>query len=96
MAERGDGDPDIAVVDILAAFDRTFPDRAALVEATRWHPGAVATIDVYAGSREVYSFPTATQLLDAVPPGWGEPRFVASGTYELAERCPLLVVDRPG
>jgi hypothetical protein len=87
------GDANIAVVDILAGFEAMFPDRDALAAATGWHPDTIATIDVYRGSDEVYSFPTASQLRAVVPSSWQAPAFAPSGTYELAERCPLLVVD---
>jgi hypothetical protein len=89
------GDPDVGVEAIVDAFDDLFADRGALAEATGWAPEAIATIDVYRGSAEVYSFPTERPVLAAVPAGWSA-RFVAAGSYELAERCPLLVADWAG
>ena len=87
------GHPDIEVEHILQAFDQAFPDRDELAAATGWELASIDTIDVYRGSAEVYSFPTETQLLATVPAGFAA-AFVAAGTYPLAERCPLVVVDR--
>ncbi len=94
MAVAGEaGRADIAVAEILAAFEALHPDRDALVAATGWDRAVVDTIDGYRGSAEVYSFPTAGQLLAAVPAPFVDPRLVPSGEYELADCCPLLVAD---
>jgi hypothetical protein len=79
---------------ILAVFDARLADRDAAAAAAGWHPADVSTIDVYAGSDEVYSFPTAAEILAVVPTSLVDPRFVAAGTYDLADRCPLFVADR--
>jgi hypothetical protein len=89
-----DGDADIRVQRILDVFDARFPDRDAAAAAAGWHPADVATIDAYRGSDEVYSFPTAADVLAVVPEQFTDARFVAAGTYDLAERCPLFVADR--
>lgn len=94
-AERGD--PDLPVATIPDAFDATFPDRDALAAATGWARERIDSIDVYRSSEVVYCFPTATELLAAVPDEWyGSPRLVPTTGYELAERCPLLVANRVG
>jgi hypothetical protein len=41
----------------------------------------------------VYRFPTRRELLAHLPDGFSNPRFVPSGKYELAERCPIFVAD---
>jgi hypothetical protein len=89
-----DGEADIRVQRILDVFDEHFPDRDAAAAAAGWHPADVATIDIYRGSDEVYSFPTATEILRVVPNDFVASRFVAAGSYDLAERCPLFVADR--
>ncbi len=86
-------DPNIAVETIRDTFEREFPDRGQLTAATGWAPEAIDTIDAYKGSSEVYSFPTFAQLRAAIPAAFENPRLVAAGTYELAERCPLVVMD---
>lgn len=93
-AERGD--PNVAVVSILDAFNRLFPDRAALRDATGWTADDVTWIDAYDGLPDIFSFPTAVQALSAVSRELHRPRLIASGTYELADRCPLLVADVAG
>lgn len=87
------GDPNIAVADILEGFNRMFPDRALVARAAGWATDEIDTIDVYRNSAEVYSFPTMTQIRAAVPAAFINLRQVSSGTYELAERCPLVIMD---
>ncbi|MHB8528955.1 MAG: class I SAM-dependent methyltransferase [Caulobacteraceae bacterium] len=71
-----------------------FPDRLALAEAAGWNREHIDTIDVYNGSPEIYSFPTLAQLRASAPDSFAAPRLVAAGGYELAERCPVVVIDR--
>lgn len=87
------GDPNIEVVKIRDAFDRKFPARADIAKATGWDPKDIDTIDVYEGSSEVYSFPTFAQFCSVIPDTFTNVHQVPSGTYELAERCPLVVMD---
>lgn len=88
------GEPDIEVERIKAAFDRLFPDRGALAAAARWEMDDIATIDIYAGSRVIYSFPTLDEIRAIVPASLSEMRVVPAGTYALAERCPLIVLRK--
>jgi len=88
------GDPNIAVTAIRDNFDRMFYDRGALAEATGWAMEDIATIDVYKDSSDVYSFPTLGQFKSAIPDSFRAIRVVDSGSYELADRCPLLVMER--
>lgn len=88
------GDPNVAVRDIREAFNTLFPDRAALAESCGWSLAQIAEIDAYAGSPLRYAFPTAGQLAATIPEGFAQMRLVPSGSYELAERCPLLVLTR--
>jgi SAM-dependent methyltransferase len=90
-AERGV--PNIAVTTILQAFNRTFPDRPALRRATGWTDDDIAQVDAYERMPDVFSFPTMSQLLAVVPDAFVQRRSVAVGNYELAERCPLLVLE---
>jgi hypothetical protein len=88
-----DGDASVALRDIHEAFERAFPNRQALGAATGWAAAEIGEIDAYAGSETRYSFPTRAELLAALPARFANPRFVAAGEYELAERCPILVAD---
>ncbi len=90
-AERGEAD--VPVVDIHRAFEREFPDRAALARATGWNDADFAEMDAYQGQEAVYSFPTRRQMIAALPASFVNPQFVSSGRYALAERCPIFVAD---
>lgn len=88
------GDPNVPVQAIWRAFNRAFPDRQALLHATGWSDADLAHLDAYALLPDVFSFPTLRQVLALVPPTMHRARFVRTWGYELAERCPVLVMDR--
>jgi hypothetical protein len=85
--------PSVPVALIHRMFEREFPDRAALIAATGWSVEDIREIDAYAGQKPTYAFPTRRELLATLPPSFAHPRFLPSGTYELAERCPIFVAD---
>ena len=91
-AERGESN--IAVRSILRGFNEAFHDRAALARTTGWSRQDIAQIDAYDGMSDVYSFPTVDQVLAVIPAGFRSPQIHPVGAYELADRCPLLVIDR--
>jgi hypothetical protein len=64
--------------------------------ASGWSREEIAEIDAYAGQRGVYSFPMRREILAHLPGNFSNPRFVVSGTYELAERCPILLAEFRG
>ncbi|WP_246681073.1 class I SAM-dependent methyltransferase [Mesorhizobium sp. B2-3-15] len=88
----GDCDSSVDVQAIRAAFDKLFPDREALAACTGWSMASINTIDVYAGSETRYSFATLAMLVDEARGWFDQVRVVPSGSYPLAERCPLLVL----
>ena len=79
---------------ILDVFNRLLPDRQRLASATGWAPEDINTIDVYEGSDIIYAFPNRAELLDLIPSGFGAARVVPCGGYDLAECCPILVLER--
>ncbi|WP_027143245.1 class I SAM-dependent methyltransferase [Mesorhizobium sp. WSM3626] len=87
-----DCDNTVSVQAIRAAFDELFPDREALAARTGWSMASIDTIDVYAGSETRYSFATLAMLEDEAGAWFDQVRVVPSGSYPLAERCPLLVL----
>jgi SAM-dependent methyltransferase len=89
-----DHGPNLPVRRIREVFDGEFPDRDLLAKRTGWSPQDIATIDLYENSPEIYCFATERELASVVPPAFAPIRFVPVGTYELAERCPLLVTER--
>jgi len=88
------GNANIRVTAILDSFERLFPERNALSLRCGWTDEIINTIDAYRNSAEIYCFPTAAEIFSLMPPGFAHPRLVDVGGYELAERCPLLVMDR--
>lgn len=88
------GEANVPVREIREQFERWFPDRAELAAATGWPRDEIDTIDMYAGSDANYSFASRRQFLEIVPTEFVNARFVDVGSYELAERCPLLVLER--
>jgi SAM-dependent methyltransferase len=85
----------VCVHEIFSVFTEMFPDRRTLERITGWPRGHIDTIDFYEGSAVVFYFPTRAQLLSIVPPTFANVRLVPVGTFELAERSPLLVMDKP-
>ncbi len=88
------GSPNIPVTRIRDAFHALFPDQPALAAATGWGADEIDTIEVYKDSVVSFSFPRLSELLAVVPAGFGAARSLAVGSYEMAERCPLVVMDR--
>lgn len=87
-------EPNIAVAAILEQFNTLFPDRIALSAATGWSDVDIETIDVYKNSSDGYSFPTLAQLRETIPEIFPDVRIQPAGVYPLAERCPLIVMER--
>ncbi len=83
------GSANIAMRKVWEAFEQMFPDRVLLSQATGWSPASIEQIDGYAISHHVKCFPT----LSAIKSAFSEARTESSGDYELAERCPLFVLD---
>lgn len=86
--------PNVPVKSIYEVFAANFPDRDRLAAATGWDRSEIDKIDLYKSSPAVYIFPTRQQVLSLVPGDFANAHFVPVGTYELAERCPLLVMGR--
>lgn len=87
------GDANVARGAIQAAFDEAFPDREALLSGAKWQANDLVSIDWYKGVADTISFPTRAEIVAAAPPAFSNARFVSSGTYELADACPVLVMD---
>lgn len=96
MLETG-GAPDhaIPVKTIAGRFDTLFPDREELSERTGWTLPVIGTIDVYRNSSAIYSFAPVAAILEEAKAYFGDVNVAPTGTYGLAERCPLLVLRSP-
>jgi hypothetical protein len=86
--------PRVRVDTIFRTFTSLFDDRDELARATGWDRRHIDTIDFYNGSSAAFHYTTEKQLLSVMSQIFQHPHFVASGTYELAERSPLLVAER--
>lgn len=94
MALAGEaGDSNIAVKNILAGFNAAFSDRQELANATGWDLEDIEEMDAYNRSDAVYSFVTCEELLSVIPTSFTNSHFHDAGAYEMAEHCPLLVMD---
>jgi SAM-dependent methyltransferase len=87
-------EPGVSVQSIHAAFNAHCPDRDRLSDISGWTRSEIDKIDLYESSPELYNFPTRRQCLAIIPPGFVNLRFIAVGSYELAERCPLLLMEK--
>jgi len=87
-------DPDcsVSVGRIRAAIEALHPDREALARATGWKLEEIATMDAYRNSDVIYSFATAARLVREAGSFFGEVRLAPSGSYHMADRCPVLVM----
>jgi len=86
-------DANLPVRAIWAAFNQAFPDRPALLRATGWTDDDLAHVDAYEMLPDVFSFPTLDQLAGVVAESAFTSHFAETAGYELADRCPILVMD---
>lgn len=86
-------DVNIPVRIIHQVFNDKFANRQALSDITGWSLNTIKEIDAYQDSHDVFSFPTLAQLKAVIPEAWRNVKICPVGTYELAERCPLLIMD---
>ena len=86
------GDSNVRVAHIREVFVSLLPDREQLAAASGWSVDDIGTIDAYRDAAASYSFPTLSQLRDSVPACFKEID-LRYGTYELSERCPILVLE---
>ncbi len=84
----------VRAVDILASFNRLFPDRDRIAEKTGWSLEVINTIDVYEQSSMSLCFPNRQEFEQHFALGFDEFEWLASGTYDLAERCPIVLAKR--
>jgi len=85
-------DHTLHVAETASTFDRLISNRAQLSTTTGWSHDDIDTIDFYRDSQAQYCYPTLAQVRKAIPDSLKEVD-VIYGTYELAERCPILVLE---
>lgn len=89
LAQAAIEDSNIETRAVWEAFERAFPDRPALSRATGWPLSTIDEIDDYRVSTLSKCFPTRCALKSLFPSA----RFLESSGYELAERCPVMVIE---
>jgi SAM-dependent methyltransferase len=92
---EADSDRAVPVRNILDAFNALFADREELASRTGWNMPVIGTIDVYALSQTVYSFASVTTLVAEAGKFFNSVRIGSTGSYGLAEQCPLVVLGSP-
>ncbi|MEM7444754.1 MAG: class I SAM-dependent methyltransferase [Pseudomonadota bacterium] len=88
------GSVNMKLRDVWDDFTARFPDRMELAQVTGWSEQAIDTIDFYRDSDTVYSYPTEEQVLAIAREQFPNASLKAVGTYEMAERAPLLIMDK--
>jgi SAM-dependent methyltransferase len=84
----------VPVGEILAAFNRLFPDRGALAAFTNWPPEDIATIDAYVGAEHSLGFPRLSAMRELIGRHFSAVSVIEAENYPLAERCPTVVCRR--
>jgi hypothetical protein len=79
----------VAVAEVWKTYHTNVIDHERLAKATGWPVEVIATIDAYRDSPAVYTFPDVDELVNGVAP-YLTCVCYETGSYELAERCPLL------
>lgn len=81
----------VKATEILSSFNRLFPDRQRVAEQTGWPLDVIDTIDVYQRSDMSLCFPNRQEFEQHFSRGFREFEWRTSGTYDLAERCPIVL-----
>lgn len=83
----------VNIDEVYSTFVRLMPERKEVAKITGWSLRDIETIDVYRGSAAYYSYPTLVQERN-IYSQWFREVDIHYGSYELAERCPILVLER--
>lgn len=94
MALQGESPSEsVKLAEIWDTYAARVPDPSALAAHTGFPIEEVSTLNAYRGSPSAYSFPKLETVLELIAP-WFEPLEVWHGSYELAERCPQLLLRK--
>lgn len=86
------GDCNVGVAEVHRVFSDLFPDRSDLAARSGWCAAQIETIDAYRNAAAAYSFPKLTEVRGSFPQNLKEIDLMY-GSYELAERCPMFVLQ---
>ena len=82
----------VNVAETCATFNRLLPNRKRLAAASGWELSDIETIDFYRDSPARYYYPPLSQVRTTLSASFKESNMIY-GHYELAERCPILVLE---
>jgi SAM-dependent methyltransferase len=95
MALQLEAEAGVAVGSVWSALHATWPRLDLLARRFGWPEVEVQTIEAYRHGETRYTFPRLAQYLRLFPEAGFSVVKVATPTYELGERCPTLVLERP-
>jgi len=88
--------PDVAVNDVWQAWRAANFDANALAAARGWSPETVATMEFYRGSLARNNFMPFERAIACLQDCGFEHVATRTGSYELAERCPHVLLRKRG
>jgi len=95
MAVQGIADaPDVAVDDVWQIWNAARIDTRALAQARGWPPAQVGTMELYCGSPARYNFMRFDAAIRHLQRAGFDLVATRSGSYELAERCPHVLLRK--
>ncbi|QKD03365.1 class I SAM-dependent methyltransferase [Mesorhizobium loti] len=80
---------------VLDAINEMFGDRKELMAAGAWEQDAFAFIDLYQGSDTICCWLNEAIHVAEAARYFADVRLVPSGTYPVADRCPILLLGSP-
>lgn len=89
MALQRSPEDGVEVGEIFTAWSEAVVDRSFLVDELGWEPAVINTVAAYRGGRARYTFPTLAEIREVICERYQE-LACRHGTYELADRCPVI------
>jgi len=94
MSLQGEeSDRGVRVDDIWRCYHQHFGEHAQLAKLMGWPIEEIRTIDAYRDGAASYHYPSVREMADAFAGAFSCVEQMR-GTYELAERCPILMFQR--
>lgn len=93
MAVQPDSEQGVVTGEVWEHLATRGPDRDALAAATGWPREQIDTIDAYRGQDTLYTFPLLSEVRATLEVGGFVVHACTTEGYDLAERCPTLVVE---
>lgn len=94
MAVQGADAPDVAVDAVWRAWNAARIDARALAAARGWSPAQLGTMEFYRGSPARYNFMRFEATIQHLEQAGFDLVATRTGLYELAERCPHVLLRR--